>query len=125
MKRVPLPFCFSAAFVLAVHGPLCASPRPEREQWRGVTIITENDEPLELYSNSYALLVGNSGYQHWDRLKWPTRDVDEIADVLHISEATVRTHVSNILSKLNLSNRTQAALYALREGLASVNDVKD
>jgi NarL family two-component system response regulator LiaR len=46
----------------------------------------------------------------------------EIADVLMISEATVRTHVSNILSKLNLCSRTQAALYALREGLASLND---
>ena len=39
-----------------------------------------------------------------------------------ISEATVRTHVSNILSKLNLNSRTQAALYALREGLASLHD---
>jgi len=49
---------------------------------------------------------------------------DEIADVLHISEATVRTHVSHILTKLGLSNRTQAALFALREGLASIDDMK-
>jgi NarL family two-component system response regulator LiaR len=46
----------------------------------------------------------------------------EIAAVLMISEATVRTHVSNILSKLHLASRTQAALYALREGLASLDD---
>jgi NarL family two-component system response regulator LiaR len=46
----------------------------------------------------------------------------EISDHLTISEATVRTHVSNILSKLNLSSRTQATLYALREGLASLHD---
>lgn len=46
----------------------------------------------------------------------------EISDLLAISEATVRTHVSNILSKLNLNSRTQAALYALREGLASLQD---
>lgn len=46
----------------------------------------------------------------------------EIADSLTISEATVRTHVSNILSKLNLESRTQAALYALREGLASLHE---
>jgi NarL family two-component system response regulator LiaR len=46
----------------------------------------------------------------------------EISDLLAISEATVRTHVSNILSKLNLCSRTQAALYALREGLASLHD---
>ena len=42
----------------------------------------------------------------------------EIADELFVSERTVRTHVSNILGKLHLANRTQAALYALREGLA-------
>ncbi len=41
----------------------------------------------------------------------------EIADQLVISERTVRTHVSNILSKLHLENRTQAALYAVRQGL--------
>jgi NarL family two-component system response regulator LiaR len=46
----------------------------------------------------------------------------EVADLLTISEATVRTHVSNILSKLNLCSRTQAALYALREGLVSLQD---
>jgi NarL family two-component system response regulator LiaR len=44
----------------------------------------------------------------------------EIAARLVISERTVRTHVSNILSKLHLANRTQAALYALREGLADL-----
>ena len=40
----------------------------------------------------------------------------EIGDELFITEGTVRTHVSNILGKLHLANRTQAALYALREG---------
>ena len=44
----------------------------------------------------------------------------EIAGKLVVSEATVRTHVSNIMGKLHLASRTQAALYALREGLASL-----
>jgi two-component system, NarL family, response regulator LiaR len=43
----------------------------------------------------------------------------EIAAELIISEKTVKTHVSNILSKLHLADRTQAAIYALREGLAA------
>jgi NarL family two-component system response regulator LiaR len=46
----------------------------------------------------------------------------EIAARLVISEATVRTHVSNILGKLHLASRTQAALYALKEGLASLDE---
>jgi DNA-binding NarL/FixJ family response regulator len=41
----------------------------------------------------------------------------DIAERLVISERTARTHVSNVLSKLHLSSRTQAALLAIREGL--------
>jgi NarL family two-component system response regulator LiaR len=47
----------------------------------------------------------------------------EIAATLRIGEGTVRVHVSNILSKLHLASRTQAALYALREGLASLAEL--
>ena len=43
----------------------------------------------------------------------------QIARQLGISERTARTHVSNILGKLGLASRTQAALYAVREGLVS------
>ncbi len=43
----------------------------------------------------------------------------EIADSLVISEATVRTHVSSILAKLQLTSRTQAALYAVQAGIVS------
>lgn len=42
----------------------------------------------------------------------------EIANELIVSEKTVKTHVSNILAKLHLADRTQAALYAVRRGLA-------
>jgi len=46
----------------------------------------------------------------------------EIAEVLNISETTVRTHVSNILAKLHLASRTEAALYALKEGMAKLEE---
>ena len=46
----------------------------------------------------------------------------EIADRLVMSETEVRAHISGILSKLHLVSRSQAVLYALREGLASLDD---
>jgi NarL family two-component system response regulator LiaR len=59
------------------------------------------------------------------RLVAEGRSNREIAEMLVITEMTVRTHVSNILSKLQLASRTQAALYALREGLASLENIQD
>ena len=44
----------------------------------------------------------------------------DVAEALFVSETTIRFHVSNILGKLHLANRTQAVLYALREGLAQL-----
>ncbi len=45
----------------------------------------------------------------------------EIAEKLGVSEKTVRNRLSEIFSKLRLNNRTQAALYALREGIATLS----
>jgi len=45
----------------------------------------------------------------------------EIASALYITEKTVKTHISNIFTKLEVSDRTQAALYAVKHGLASHN----
>jgi DNA-binding NarL/FixJ family response regulator len=45
----------------------------------------------------------------------------QIADELVISERTARTHVSNILAKLDLTSRTQAALWAVSQGLVKVS----
>jgi NarL family two-component system response regulator LiaR len=46
---------------------------------------------------------------------------EEIAERLVITRSTVGVHIGRILGKLGLSNRTQAALYALRTGIASLN----
>jgi DNA-binding NarL/FixJ family response regulator len=45
----------------------------------------------------------------------------EIATELSINERTARSHVSNILGKLGLSSRTQAALWAVREGVVDIS----
>lgn len=46
----------------------------------------------------------------------------DIADRIVVGERTVRAHVSAVLSKLHLANRTQAALYALRQGIADLEE---
>jgi NarL family two-component system response regulator LiaR len=48
----------------------------------------------------------------------------EIAATLVIAEKTVRTHVSNILGKLGVASRTQAALHAMRSGLVSLDSTE-
>jgi NarL family two-component system response regulator LiaR len=53
------------------------------------------------------------------------RENREIAEKLVISEATVRTHVSRIMSKLHLASRTQAALFAIKEGLTSPQETHE
>jgi NarL family two-component system response regulator LiaR len=45
-----------------------------------------------------------------------------IGDQLFIGEETVKTHISNILAKLHLADRTQAAIYALRNGLVPLDE---
>lgn len=47
----------------------------------------------------------------------------EIADLLVVTDVTVRTHISRILNKLHLKNRVQAALYCLRLGLVSIYEL--
>ena len=49
----------------------------------------------------------------------------EIAEHLVLTEVTIRTHISRILTKLGLKNRVQAALYGIRTGLVSLDDTYD
>jgi NarL family two-component system response regulator LiaR len=49
----------------------------------------------------------------------------EIAGELVITDETVKTHVANILSKLQLAHRTQAVIYALKNGLVSLDEIED
>ncbi len=56
------------------------------------------------------------------RLITKGRSNKEIAADLVVSEKTVKTHVSNILAKLHLADRTQAAMYAVRRGLVDLNE---
>ena len=58
------------------------------------------------------------------RLVAQGRSNQDIAQELVISEKTVKTHVSSILSKLNMPSRTEAALYAVRIGLVSYDDTR-
>ena len=48
----------------------------------------------------------------------------EIAVTLVITEQTVKTHVGNILTKLQLEHRTQAAIYALKKGLITLDEIQ-
>lgn len=81
-----------------------------RELNRPAPNLPQTDEPLTEREVEVLVYVAR-GYSN-----------QEIADALVISERTVRTHVSNILSKLHLANRTQAALYALKEGLTTLDE---
>ena len=73
--------------------------------------VTTDDDPIsELTSRELDVL----------RLVAVGMPNKQIAAELAISERTARTHVSRILRKLRLSSRTQAALWAVRQGLAEL-----
>jgi two-component system, NarL family, response regulator LiaR len=81
-------------------------------------VIRELNEPAKLPPTTEPLTERELDVL---RLIAQGRTNQEIARQLVIAERTVGAHVSNILVKLHLANRTQAALYALREGLTSLD----
>jgi NarL family two-component system response regulator LiaR len=81
-------------------------------------VIQELHQPSDLPPTEYPLTA-----REVDVIKYVAQGLSnqDISRKLKIKEGTVRIHVGNILNKLQLANRTQAALYALREGLAELD----
>ena len=58
-----------------------------------------------------------------ERLTGGNDVASEIAAHLNVSEATVHTHIANVLDKLALRDRTQVTIYALKRGLVRLEDL--
>jgi DNA-binding NarL/FixJ family response regulator len=100
-----------AAAVRAAHrGELQIDPVVARRLMSSLHEVRDDDPVSELTSRELDVL----------RLVAAGKPNKQIATELGISERTARTHVSSILSKLRLSSRTQAALWAVREGIVQV-----
>ncbi len=93
----------------ACRGELHLDPVVAKRLMRSMRAPTGREPAAELTERELEIL----------RLLAAGHSNKEIAAQLVISERTARTHVSNILGKLGLASRTQAALWAVREGLAS------
>ena len=112
-------FGLATAQKLAEHGMHCflvhrdrrgamARIEPEFERIRrtGVTLVTMNTDALDPTAREECLEGVARGQSN-----------KEIAAALAITDNTVKNHLKNILEKLHLENRVQAATYALRSGL--------
>jgi DNA-binding NarL/FixJ family response regulator len=100
-----------AAAVRAAHrGELQLDPAVARRLTASLREERHDDPVAELTTRELDVL----------RLVAAGKPNKQIAAELDISERTARTHVSRILRKLQVSSRTQAALWAVREGLVEV-----
>ena len=61
---------------------LLPEAEPLHGKTRGIRVQTREGKPIDLYSGSYALVVGNGAYTHWDPLPGAVRDVKDVARVL-------------------------------------------
>jgi DNA-binding NarL/FixJ family response regulator len=101
----------AAAIRAADRGELQLDPAVARRLLSSLGAASRVDDNAELTARELEVL----------RLVASGRANKEIAMQLGISERTARTHVSNILGKLGLASRTQAALWAVREGLVELD----
>jgi DNA-binding NarL/FixJ family response regulator len=98
-----------AIAIRAAHrGALQLDPTVARQLMSSLQAAPADDPTADLTARELEVL----------RLVGAGKTNKEIATELGISERTARTHVSNILRKLGLGSRTQAALWAVREGVA-------
>jgi DNA-binding NarL/FixJ family response regulator len=100
----------SAAIRAAYRGELPLDPAIARDLTSSLRAESHDEPAAELTARELEVL----------RLLGAGKSNKEIAVELQISERTARTHVSNILSKLDLTSRTRAALWAVRQGLVKV-----
>lgn len=102
------PDALCQAIKAAAAGQVQLTPKAAA---RLMQAVSAHDNPEELTERETEVL----------RLLAQGQSNKQIARSLHIGEKTVKTHVSNILSKLGVQSRTQATLYAVRIGLVSVS----
>jgi DNA-binding NarL/FixJ family response regulator len=100
----------SAAIRAAHRGELPLDPAVARDLTSSLRAESRDAPDAELTTRELEIL----------RLLGAGKSNKEIAAELQISVRTARTHVSNILGKLDLTSRTQAALWAVRQGLVEV-----
>ena len=96
-----------AAVRAAKHGQVHLDPAVARKLTRSLVAPQRTATALTPREREILILVAHG------------KSNRDIADTLVISERTARTHVSNVLAKLGLASRTQAALWAIREGLVT------
>ncbi len=95
------------AIKAAAAGQVQLSPQAAARLLREVRTPEKSQEPLTDRETDVLQLLAQG------------KSNKEISRALNIAEQTVKTHVSHILDKLGVPSRTQAALYAIRRGLAS------
>jgi len=97
------------AIKAAAAGQVQLSPQAAARLLREVRTPEKSAEPLTERETDVLRLLAQG------------KSNKEIARALHITEQTVKSHVSHILDKLGVPSRTQAALYAIRMGLVSAD----
>jgi NarL family two-component system response regulator LiaR len=98
------------------HNKPALQPEIARKLMRDIQIASEQESPSNALTEREVEILQHVALGKTNQ---------EIADELYLSERTVRTHITNILAKLRLTNRTQAALFALREGIAHMRYIKE